>query len=103
MFYVSLLEMGTAGKEMKRGDDMLRELSKSQAHFIALLAKVARMQRDKLLGNVAEQNLGGTKSTRGEHNPTAVLGFEPLPPDAEQLTALREAIGSPTGAPSFML
>jgi hypothetical protein len=31
---------------------MLRALNKDQAHFIALLAKVARMQRDKLLGNV---------------------------------------------------
>ncbi len=75
---------------------MLRELDKRQAHFIALLAKVARMQRDKLLGNAAEQNLGGTKSSRGEHNPTAQLGFGPLPPDAEQLTALREAISSLT-------
>ena len=75
---------------------MLRELNKDQAHFVALLAKVARMQRDKLLGNVAEQDLGGTRSSRGEHNPTALLGFEPLPPDAEQLTALREAIGSLT-------
>ena len=32
---------------------MLRALNKDQAHFIALLAKVARMQRDKLLGNPA--------------------------------------------------
>ena len=84
---------------------MLRALNKDQAHFSALLAKVARMQRDKLLGNVAEKDLGEPKCRRGEHNPTALLGFEPLPPDAEQLTALREAIGSVTaeGAPSFML
>jgi hypothetical protein len=54
------------------------------------------MQRDKLLGNVSEEDLGGIKSSRGEHNPTALLGFEPLPPDAEQLTALREAISSLT-------
>src|SRR5271166_6027701 len=73
---------------------MLRAVNKDQAHFIALLAKVARMQRDKLLGNVAEDDLGGTKSSRGEHNPTAPLGFEPLLPDDEQLTALREAISS---------
>ena len=75
---------------------MLRALNKDQAHFIALLAKVARMQRDKLLGNVSEEDPGGTKSSRGEHNPTALLGFEPLPPDAEQLTALGEAISSLT-------
>ncbi len=74
---------------------MLREMNKGQAYFIALLAQVARIQRDKLLGNVAENDLGGTKSSRGEHNPTALLGFEPLPADAEQLTALREAINAP--------
>ncbi len=75
---------------------MLREMNKGQAYFIALLAQVARIQRDKLLGNVAENDLGGTKSSRGEHNPTALLGFEPLPADAEQLTALREAINALT-------
>ena len=75
---------------------MLRELNKDQAHFIALLARVARMQRDNLLGNVAEKDLGGTRASRHEHNPTALLGFEPLPPEAEQLTALREAISSLT-------
>ncbi len=75
---------------------MMRALNKDQAHFIALLAKVARMQRDKLLGNVAEKDLGEPKCSRGEHNPTAPLGFEPLLPDDEQLTALREAIGSLT-------
>ena len=75
---------------------MLREMNKDQAYFIALLAQVARIQRDKLLGNVAENDLGETKSSRGEHNPTALLGFEPLPADAEQLTALREAINALT-------
>ena len=75
---------------------MLRALNKDQAHFIALLAKVARRQRDKLLGNVVEKDLCEPKSGRGEHNPTGLLGFEPLPPDAGQLTALREAIGSLT-------
>ena len=44
-------------KPMK-GSDMLRELNKDQAHFIALLARGARLQRDKLLGNVAEKDLG---------------------------------------------
>ncbi len=75
---------------------MLREMNKGQVYFIALLAQVARIQRDKLLGNVAENDLGGAKSSRGEHNPTALLGFEPLPADAEQLTALREAINALT-------
>jgi len=75
---------------------MLRELTKDQAHFIALLARTARIQRDKFLGNVAEEDLGGTEPGRGEHNPTASLGFEPLPPDAEQMTSLGEAIDALT-------
>ena len=73
---------------------MLRAMNKDQAYFIALLAQAARVQRDKLLGNVAESDLGGTKSSRGAHNPMALLGFEPLPAGAEQLTALRDAIGT---------
>jgi len=77
---------------------MLRALNTDQVHFIALLAQVARIQRDKLLGNVAEEDMGGTRPSRGEHNPTASLGFEPLPPDCEQLTALREAISTLTPA-----
>jgi len=77
---------------------MLRALNTDQVHFIALLAQVARIQRDKLLGNVAEEDMGGTRPSRGEHNQTALLGFEPLPPDCEQLTALREAISTLTPA-----
>ncbi len=72
---------------------MLKDLSVVQARFIAILAKTARVERDKLLGNVAEKDLDGLTPGRGEHNPTAELGFEPLPPDASQ-TALREAIVS---------
>lgn len=72
----------------------LEELETRQAQFVALLAKAARQQRDELLGNVAEEDLGGVEPGRGEHNPTAALGFEPLPPDAPQLLALRDAIAS---------
>jgi hypothetical protein len=72
---------------------MLKDLSVAQARFIAILAKTARVERDKLLGDVAEKDLDGLQPGRGEHNPTAELGFEPLPPDASQ-AALREAIGS---------
>jgi hypothetical protein len=53
------------------------------------------MQRDALLGNVAESDLGGLTPGRGEHNPTAELGVEPLPADASRpAEALREAINS---------
>jgi hypothetical protein len=75
---------------------MLEALSAEQASFIALLAKSARVQRDKLLGNVAEDDLAESKPARGEHNPTGSLGFAPLSPEAPQIAALRDAIGALT-------
>ena len=74
---------------------MLETLDVEQARFIALLANTARKQRDAMLGNVAEADLGGPAPGRGEHNPTAELGVEPLPPDIAAPSAnLREAIAS---------
>ena len=73
---------------------MLKDLNIDQARFIALLARTARTQRDALLGHVAEEALGGTTPGRGEHNPTAELGFEPLRAEDPQTAALREAIAS---------
>jgi hypothetical protein len=73
---------------------MLRELNVDQARWVAVLAKAARQDRDALLGNVAEDDLSRTTPMRGERNPTAALGFDPLPPDALTVMALREAIGS---------
>ena len=37
---------------------MLKNLKRRQARFIALLAKAARDERDALLGNVSEKELG---------------------------------------------
>jgi len=54
-------------------------------------------QRDALLGNVAEEDLDGVTPGRGEHNPTAELGFEPLRAEDSQTAALREAITSLSG------
>ncbi len=71
---------------------MLKALNTDPANFVAVLAKAARLQRDELLGNVAEHDIIESKAARGEHNPTATLGFEPLAPDAPQLTALRDAV-----------
>ena len=74
---------------------MLNDLHVDQARFIALLANNARAQRDALLGNVAEDDLDGPTSARGEHNPTTELGVEALPADVSQpAAALREAISS---------
>jgi hypothetical protein len=73
---------------------MLVALNVDQARFIALLAKAARAQRDDLLGNVAEDDLAPLNAARGEHNPTAQLGFDPLRPGASQTEALREAVAT---------
>ncbi len=73
---------------------MLKALNVDQAHFIALLAQTARTQRDAVLGNVAEGALGGVVPGRGAHNPVAELGFDPLPAEALQTTALNDAISS---------
>jgi len=73
---------------------MLKELSVEQARFISFLAKTARAQRDAILGKAREADLGGVSPGRGQHNPTAELGFEPLGTDASQTTALREAVVS---------
>jgi hypothetical protein len=73
---------------------MLKDLYVDQARFIALLARTARTQRDALLGHAAERDLDGTTPGRGEHNPTAELGFDLLPAGESQTTALRDAIAS---------
>ena len=77
---------------------MLKELNVDQARFIALLARNARTQRDSLIGHVRESALGGTTPERGEHNPAAELGLEPLPAEDPQMAALREAIASLSAA-----
>jgi hypothetical protein len=77
---------------------MLKELNRDQAQFVAVLAKAARMQRDAAIVEVREADLSETKPARGEHNPTADLGFVALPEDASQLTMLREAVDGLTPA-----
>jgi len=78
---------------------MLKAVNADQAHFVALLAKAARIQRDAFLGNVHEDDLVDLKAARGEHNPTAALGFAPVPTEASPITALRGAVAglSPAG------
>jgi Protein of unknown function (DUF3775) len=77
---------------------MLKELNRDQAQFVAVLAKAARMQRDAAIVEVREADLSETKPARGEHNPTADLGFVALPEDASQLMMLREAVDGLTPA-----
>ena len=71
---------------------MLKELNRDQAQFVAVLAKVARAQRDAFIARVPENDLSQIKPARGEHNPTAALGFTAFPADASQDATLRESI-----------
>ena len=71
---------------------MLRQLSTEQVRRIAALAKNARDVRDAMLDNVPEEDLGEPSAARGEHNPTAGFGFDPLPPDDPAITVLRQAL-----------
>jgi len=73
---------------------MLKELNTDQARFVALLAKAARAERDAVLGHGPDRALSDAAATRGERNPTAALGFDPLPADNLQLKALRDALDS---------
>ncbi len=78
--------------------DVLKELNVDQARFIALLAKAARTQRDALLGHVVDKDLNRARAARGEHNPTAEFGFDPLSTQDTQLAALRDALNALTSA-----
>jgi hypothetical protein len=71
---------------------MLKHLNVDQARFIAILARAARAQRDALIGDIDEGALAEFMPARGEHNPTAALGFEPLSGRDQQMDALRNAI-----------
>jgi hypothetical protein len=70
----------------------LGNLNVDQARFVARLAQAARAERDAMLGHGPNRDLNGTTAARGERNPTAALGFDPLPVQNRQLTALRDAL-----------
>lgn len=75
---------------------VLKDLNVDQVRFVALLAKAARAERDAMLGHGPDRDLNGTTATRGERNPTAALGFDPLPAQDIQLKALRDALSALT-------
>jgi hypothetical protein len=77
---------------------MLKVLNISQARFIALLAKAARVQSDALLGNVAEADFGEPKPSRGDHEILSSLGLEGAAVGTSQRDLLREAINRLPGA-----
>jgi len=73
---------------------LLKNLNVDQARFIALLARFARMGRDARLGHLPEEDLDGLKAARGEHNPTAELGFLPVSAEASATVTLRDAVAT---------
>jgi hypothetical protein len=73
---------------------LLKNLNVEQARFIALLARFARMGRDARLGHLPEGDLDGLEPARGEHNPTAELGFLPVSAEASATMTLRDAVAA---------
>ena len=71
---------------------LLKDLTVGQARFVAMLARAARVQRDEVLRKAAEGDLGEIDAARGQHNPTAAFGFEPLAVSASQTEALLQAV-----------
>lgn len=81
-----------------RSPVMLKALNIDQVHFVALLAKTARTQRDAFLLRVREGAFSEPKAARGQHNPTAALGLGANAAGESQVAALRDAITALTPA-----
>jgi hypothetical protein len=57
----------------------LESITTEQVEQIATLAKAVRRAQDDSLAELTERNLREPKPARGEHNPVAAVGVEPLP------------------------
>lgn len=71
---------------------MLERIAAEEVKRIAGLAKAAREARDLMLEKVPDEALGQPAPARGEHNPMATLGLEPLPAEHPARLALKDAI-----------
>jgi len=71
---------------------MLERIAAEEVKRIAELAKTAREARDRMLEKIHDEALGEPTPIRGEHNPMATLGLDPLPGEHPARRALREAI-----------
>jgi hypothetical protein len=71
---------------------MLEKISVPEVKHIAELANAVRTLRDHLLDKIRDEALAEPKPARGQHNPTAMLGLDPLEPHHPATQALREAI-----------
>jgi hypothetical protein len=82
---------------------MLKKISVSEVRHIAGLANAVRTSRDHLIDKVRDESVAEPKPARGEHNPTAVLGLDPLEAHHPATQALREAIEALPGAARWEL
>jgi len=73
---------------------MLESITVKQVKQIADLANKARLASDRALVELPERDLGGPKLARGEHNPAAAIGLDPLPADHPARIALRNAVAA---------
>lgn len=73
---------------------MLERIAAEEVKRIAALAKAAREARDLMLEKIPDEVLGQPGPARGEHNPAAALGLEPLPADHPARLALKGAINN---------
>lgn len=73
---------------------MLEKIAAEEVKRIAELAKAAREARDLMLEKIPDEALGEPAPAKGEHNPAAALGLDPLRPDHPARLALKGAIDS---------
>ncbi len=73
---------------------MLEKINVAEVKHIAEMAKAAREARDQMLDKIRGEDLVETKPVKGEHNPGAGLGLDPLPADHPVRVAFHEAISS---------
>lgn len=71
---------------------MLKRISVPEVKHIAELANAVRTERDRLIDKIRDEDVAEPKPVRGAHNPTAMLGLDPLEENHLAAQALRAAI-----------
>jgi len=71
---------------------MLTKISVSEVKHIAELANAVRTGRDRLIDKIRDEAVAEPKPARGVHNPTAMLGLDPLEEHHPATQALRAAV-----------
>jgi len=77
---------------------MLTRTTVAEVKHIAEMAKAAREARDQMLDKIRDQDLGEPNPAKGEHNPAAWLGLDPLPLDHPVCAALRDSVTALTAS-----